>query len=198
MNATQMDSILVKEYQNGNQLALEKLIERHKDDLFSFIYYKVLDEDLANDIFQDTFVRVIVILKENRYAEEGKFILWVKKIAYNLIIDYFRIKSKNKKITETSSKEEGFSVFDTLSETSLNAEEEMVKNQIFKDLHKIIHYLPESQQEVIRLRFFNEMSFKDIAEHTQTSINTILGRVRYALMNCRKIIENNQMILTKI
>ena len=191
------DSFLIKEYQNGCEDAFEVLINRYKSELFTFIYYKVLDEDLANDIFQDTFIKIIITLKEKRYNEEGKFIVWAKRIAHNLIIDYFRFNSKNHRVSTISHDDDEFSIFDILQEPSENIEDQLIKNQIFEDLHGMIHFLPESQQEVIKLRFFDGLSFKEIAEHTGTSINTTLGRVRYALINLRKVMDDNNIILTK-
>ncbi len=194
---TQTDSKLILQYQNGDEKALSTLINRHKKDLFTFIFYKLMDEDLANDIFQDTFIKIIVTLKEGRYKEENKFILWAKRIAHNLIIDHFRLQSKNIKISETSFENEEFSIFDIIKEPENNIEDRLIANQINEDLLKMLVLLPENQQEVIKLRFFDGLSFKEIADHTDTSINTTLGRVRYALINLRKIMEEHKIILTK-
>ena len=194
---TQTDSKLIFQYQNGDEKALSTLINRHKKGLFTFIYYKLMDEDLANDIFQDTFIKVIVTLKEGRYKEENKFILWAKRIAHNLIIDHFRLQSKNIKISETSFENEEFSIFDIIKEPDGNIEDMLIENQINEDLVKMLVLLPENQQEVIKLRYFDGLSFKEIADHTETSINTTLGRVRYALINLRKIMEEHKIVLTK-
>lgn len=191
------DSQLISLYQAGNEDALSTLIHRHQKDLFTFILYKINDEDLANDVFQDTFIKIIVMLKEGRYHEEGKFILWAKRIAQNLIIDHFRAKSKNVKVSETTYDNEEFSIFDLIKEPSENIEEKMVSQQIQEDLLGLLQYLPENQQEVIKLRFFDGLSFKEIAEQTEMSINTTLGRVRYALINLRKIMEEKNIILTR-
>lgn len=193
----QTDSKLIFQYQNGDEKALSTLINRHKKDLFTFIYYKLMDEDLANDIFQDTFIKVIVTLKEGRYKEENKFILWAKRIAHNLIIDHFRLQSKNIKISETSFENEEFSIFDIIKKPDGNIEDMLIENQINEDLVKMLVLLPENQQEVIKLRYFDGLSFKEIADHTETSINTTLGRVRYALINLRKIMEEHKIVLTK-
>ncbi len=190
------DSKLIANYQNGDEQALATLIERHQRELFSFIFYKVLDEELANDFFQDTFIKIILKLKEGKYAEKDKFILWAKRIASNLIIDYFRVKSKYIKVSDTSYEDEEFSIFDTIKETDFNVEEQLILNQIHKDLKNIIVFLPENQQEIIKMRFYDELTFKEIAELTNTSINTTLGRMRYALMNIRKIITENKIVLT--
>lgn len=194
---TNTDSWLIEQYKSGNEKALATLIERHQKDLFSFIFYKLMDDDLANDIFQDTFVKIIVTLKEGRYNEEGKFILWAKRIAHNLIIDHFRLKSKHAKVSETTYDNEEFSIFDLIAGKEENVEEKLVSQQIQNDLMKMLVCLPENQQEVIKLRFFDGLSFKEIAEQTNTSINTTLGRVRYALINLRKIMDENKIILTR-
>ena len=194
---TLTDSLLISRYQKGDENALSILISRHQKELFSFIFYKLMDEELANDVFQDTFMKIIVSLKEGRYNDDGKFILWAKRIAHNLIIDHYRLKSKHIKVSETTYENEGFSIFDLLKETEENIEERLITNQIYDDLMKMLVFLPENQQEVIKLRFFDGLSFKEIAEQTNTSINTTLGRVRYALINMRKIMEENQIILTR-
>ena len=194
---TQTDSNLIMLYQNGDENALASLIERHKKDLYTFIFYKLMDEDLANDIFQDTFIKIIITLKERRYKEENKFILWAKRIAHNLIIDHYRLQSKNIKISETTFENEEFSIFDIIKEPDNNIEDKLIDRQINEDLLKMLVMLPENQQEVIKLRFYDGLSFKDIADQTDTSINTTLGRVRYALINLRKIMDENKIILTK-
>ena len=194
---TLTDSLLISRYQKGDENALSILISRHQKELFSFIFYKLMDEELANDVFQDTFMKIIVSLKEGRYNDDGKFILWAKRIAHNLIIDHYRLKSKHIKVSETTYENEEFSIFDLLKETEENIEERLITNQIYDDLMNMLVFLPENQQEVIKLRFFDGLSFKEIAEQTNTSINTTLGRVRYALINMRKIMEENQVILTR-
>ena len=194
---TLTDSLLISRYQKGDENALSILISRHQKELFSFIFYKLMDEELANDVFQDTFMKIIVSLKEGRYNDDGKFILWAKRIAHNLIIDHYRLKSKHIKVSETTYENEEFSIFDLLKETEENIEERLITNQIYDNLMKMLVFLPENQQEVIKLRFFDGLSFKEIAEQTNTSINTTLGRVRYALINMRKIMEENQVILTR-
>ncbi len=194
---TTADSILITQYQNGNETALATLIERHQKEIYSFIFYKVLDQDLANDLFQDAFMKIIVTLKQKRYNEEGKFNVWAKRIAHNLIIDHYRLKSKHIKVSETTYENEEYSIFDILREPTDNIEDQMVTQQINQDMMNLLQYLPENQQEVIKLRFFDGLSFKEIAEHTDSSINTTLGRVRYALINLRKMIEEHQISLTR-
>ena len=161
---TLTDSLLISRYQKGDENALSILISRHQKELFSFIFYKLMDEELANDVFQDTFMKIIVSLKEGRYNDDGKFILWAKRIAHNLIIDHYRLKSKHIKVSETTYENEEFSIFDLLKETEENIEERLITNQIYDDLMKMLVFLPENQQEVIKLRFFDGLSFKEIAE----------------------------------
>lgn len=194
---TLTDSELIIQYKNGNEDALSHLINRHQTDLFTFIFYKILDEDLANDIFQDTFMKIIITFKENRYNDEGKFIIWAKRIAHNLVIDHFRLKTKQNKISETSFQNEEFSIFDLISSPEKNIEEQLIGEQIHTDLLRMLEFLPENQKEVIKLRFFDGLSFKEIAEDTGSSINTTLGRVRYALINLRKIMQDHNIVLTK-
>jgi RNA polymerase sigma-70 factor (ECF subfamily) len=150
------------------------------------------DRDVADDIFQDTFIKVIKTLKSNSYNEEGKFLPWVMRISHNLIVDHYR---KNKKMPMLRETEE-FSIFSILTDNSLNAEGRIITDAIEKDLHKIIQQLPDDQREVLEMRIFQDLSFNEIAEQTGVSINTALGRMRYALMNLRKIIEKNNIILT--
>ena len=191
------DSQLVASYMKGDELALEKLIYRHKSKLFGFIFSKVLDKDVAEDIFQDTFVKVILTLKEGRYNEEGKFLPWVMRIAHNLSIDYFRSKTRMPMIGETFL-DEDFSIFDFLADPEDSSEIRIIKEQIDKDLRSIIEFLPDDQREVLYMRIFKDLSFKEIAEETNVSINTALGRMRYALINLRKLIEEKKLSLTII
>jgi RNA polymerase sigma-70 factor (ECF subfamily) len=186
------DSVLVNNYVNGNENALAILINRHQSKIFGFIYSKIADRDISNDIFQDTFIKVIKTLKSNSYNEEGKFLPWVMRIAHNLIIDHFR---KNKKMPMYRETEE-FSIFSIMSDDSLTIENKIIRNQVETDLKKLIEKLPEDQKEVLIMRMYQDMSFKEISEITGVSINTALGRMRYALMNMRKIIDKHQIILT--
>lgn len=191
------DSWLISSFKNGDEKALAILIERHQKEIFTYIFFKLMDETLANDVFQDTFMKIIITLKEGRYNEEGKFVLWAKRIAHNLVIDHFRLKAKHNKVSETSYDNEEFSIFDLISVQEENIEEQLISRQIQEDLMKMLDYLPENQQEVIKLRFFDGLSFKEIAEQTDSSINTTLGRVRYALINLRKIMDEHQIVLTR-
>jgi len=186
------DALLVKKYVAGDENALAILIKRHQSKIFGFIYSKILDRDLADDIFQDTFVKVIKTLKSNSYNEEGKFLPWVMRIASNLIIDHYRRNKKMPMLRET----EEFSIFSILKDCSPNVENEMITSQVELDLKKIIQGLPEDQQEVLMMRIYQDLSFKEISDLTGVSINTALGRMRYALMNMRKVIEKNNIILS--
>lgn len=186
------DSILVSNYIEGDERSLEILINRHNQRITSFIYSKVLDRDIAEDIFQDTFIKVIKTLKKGSYNEEGKFLPWVMRIAHNLIIDYFR---KNRRMPKFESSDD-FNIFSVISDNKLNAESQIIKNQIDSDLGILIGELPEDQKEVLLMRIYRDMSFKEISENTGVSINTALGRMRYALINLRKIIEKNNIVLT--
>jgi RNA polymerase sigma-70 factor (ECF subfamily) len=186
------DATLVSSYIKGDESSLEVLIKRHKQRIYSFIYSKVYDRDVAEDIFQDAFIKVIRTLKKGRYNEEGKFLPWVMRISHNLIIDHFR---KNNRMPKFDNGGE-FSIFSVLSDTSLNAERALIKDQVETDVRRLIDELPEDQKEVILMRMYNDMSFKEISERTGVSINTALGRMRYALINMRKIIEKHNIILT--
>ncbi|MBV7441070.1 sigma-70 family RNA polymerase sigma factor [Weeksellaceae bacterium TAE3-ERU29] len=189
------DSQLVNKYLNGCEVALSVIINRHKDNLFNFIFSKVYDIDIANDIFQDTFIKVIIKLKEGKYTEEGKFLPWLMRIAYNQTIDHFRTQKKLNTVSENCLQEE-YSLFDFLHFTEENIESIIIKNQIEEDVLRLIDVLPNEQREVLELRIFKGLSFKEIAEDTGVSINTALGRMRYAVINLRKFIEENNIILT--
>ena len=186
------DALLVKNYVEGNETALATLIKRHESKIYGFIYSKIADRDISNDIFQDTFIKVIKTLKSNSYNEEGKFLPWVMRISHNLIVDHFRKTKKMPMYRET----EEFSIFSVMSDDSLTIENKMNFDQVEVDLKKIIEELPEDQKEVLVMRMYQDMSFKEISEITGVSINTALGRMRYALMNLRKIIDKHQIILT--
>ncbi len=185
------DSVLVSEYINGKEQSLSILISRHQNRIFSFIYSKVLDKDVTEDIFQDTFVKIINTLKRGAYREEGKFLPWAMRIAHNLVIDYFRRNSKN----ATFSNKDDFDIFSVVKDSALNAENQIVKEQVLKDIRNLIEELPEDQKEVLMMRMYKDMSFKEIALSTGVSINTALGRMRYAIINMRKLIEKHQIVL---
>lgn len=185
------DSELVNSYILGCEKSLEILIVRHKQRVFSFIMSKVLDKEVAEDIFQDTFIKVINTLKRGAYNEEGKFLPWVMRIAHNLIIDHFR---KNKRMPMFNNTDE-FDIFSLLSDDMLNVEKQIIKSQILDDVRGLITELPDDQKEVLIMRMYKDMSFKEIAENTGVSINTALGRMRYALINLRKLVEKHNIIL---
>ncbi len=185
------DADLITQYLKGSERSLENLINRHQLQIFNFINSKVNDRDKSEDIFQDTFIKVIRTLKNGSYNEEGKFLPWVMRIAHNLVIDYFR---KNSRIPIIENKEE-FDIFQFLSDTTPNAEVALVQEQVLKDIQNLVDELPEDQKEVLIMRLYRDMSFKEIAENTNVSINTALGRMRYAIINLRKMINDNQIAL---
>lgn len=188
---TQTDQQLVHLYLKGNESALSELITRHKSRIYTSIYLLVKDEFLAEDIFQDTFIKVIKTLKAGKYNEEGKFLPWVLRIGHNLVIDHFRREKRNPTITNS----DGFDIFDVLGIHDESAEEKMVKKQTHDDLKKLIHLLPSEQKEVLIMRHYGDLSFKEIADLTDVSINTALGRMRYALNNLRKMMTNKEAVL---
>ena len=185
------DSTLVREFIQGNEASLEVLIHRHKQRLYSFIYSKVLHRDLTEDIFQDTFIKVIRTLKKGSYNEEGKFLPWVMRISHNLVIDHFRKSNRMPSFKNTDE----FDIFSVISDGSLNAEKKIIQEQIYSDIRELVEELPLEQKEVLFMRMYKDMSFKEISENTGVSINTALGRMRYALINLRKLIEKHNIIL---
>jgi RNA polymerase sigma-70 factor (ECF subfamily) len=187
------DQELIHKFVKGDNSALEVLLKRHKRKLFTYIYHHVRDQAIAQDIFQETFFKIITTLKKGTYNEEGKFLPWAARISHNLIIDHFRAK---KKFPQFDGGDE-FDIFSVLPLRQGNIEDKMVKKQIKKDLRELIRKLPLDQREVVIMRLYNDMSFKEIAELTNVSINTALGRMRYALINLRKMIEENKLVLTK-
>ena len=191
-NIQKTDALLVKDYMAGDENALAVLIRRHESKVFGFIYSKVSDKDVSNDIFQDTFIKVIKTLKLNSYNEEGKFLPWVMRIAHNLIIDHFRKSKKMPMYRET----EEFSIFSIMSDDSLTVENQIIADQVEVDIRRLVEELPLDQKEVLMMRMYQDMSFKEISETTGVSINTALGRMRYAIMNLRKIIDKHQIVLT--
>lgn len=188
------DAILIKNYVGGDEIALATLIERHQAKIYGFIYSKIQDRDVCEDVFQDTFVKVIKTLKSKSYNEEGKFLPWVMRIAHNLVIDYYR---KSKKMPMQRDNDE-YSIFSFISDNSPNIESRIITEQVELDLSRIIEELPDDQKEVLVMRIYQDLSFKEIADLTGVSINTALGRMRYALLNLRKVIEKNQIILTNL
>jgi RNA polymerase sigma-70 factor (ECF subfamily) len=188
----QTDASLVKLYIDGDETSLEVLILRHKQRIYNFIYSKVLDRDVTEDIFQDCFIKVIRTIKKGKYNEEGKFLPWVMRIAHNLVIDHFR---RNKRMPKFQSRND-FDIFDIISDGEDSVETELIQSQVYSDITALIEELPDDQKDVLIMRLYKEMSFKEIAEDTGVSINTALGRMRYALINMRKIVKKHNIVLT--
>jgi RNA polymerase sigma-70 factor (ECF subfamily) len=195
MNAQSLsDKELIGKYIRGDHNSFEILIQRHQNRIYAYILMITKNRELADDLFQDTFIKVIKTIKAGSYNEEGKFLQWVMRIAHNLIIDHFR--KSNRIPVIDNSKNENFNIFDTINVMDKSVEEQMITEQIHKDVRKLIELLPDEQREVLYMRHYAEMSFKDIADVTNVSINTALGRMRYALINLRKVIEEKNIILT--
>ena len=187
------DQSLVCSYLSGNQEAISTLIERHRRRVFDYINVMVKDRDLADDIFQETFIKAVRFIGEGRYSDNGKFLSWVLRIAHNQVIDYFRQKKGDRQVSES---EVGCDIVKIIRLTDTSIEERIVAAQIDEDVRMLIELLPEEQKEVIYLRYFNNLRFKDIAELTNVSINTALGRMRYALLNLRKLILEKNIQLS--
>ena len=188
------DTTLIAEFISGNSNSFSILLERYQKRIYGFIFSKVHDHDLADDIFQDTFIKVVKNLRLGKYNDEGRFLSWVIRIAHNLIMDHYR---KIKRLPKHESKIEYFDVLDRLVEQNSSIEESMIETQIHADLSLLIEELPDSQKEVLRMRLFQDMSFKEIGDQTGVSINTALGRMRYAVINLRKMIEERNLIFTQ-
>jgi len=188
------DRELVSLYINGEEKAFEHLLMRHKEKMYRFIYLKVKDKALADDLFQETFVKIINTLKLGAYNEEGKFLPWAMRIAHNLVIDHFRRAGKVRMISESSSQRDDFNIFSVLSCETKNVQEQITYDELENQMVDLIEYLPQTQKDILKMRIFQDLSFKDIAEMEDISINTALGRMRYALMNLRKLIEKHQLV----
>ena len=185
------DKVLVQNFLNGDNKSFKVLLSRHKSRVFAFIMSKVKNRDITEDIFQDTFIKVINSLQKGKYNEEGKFLPWMMRISHNLVIDHFRKESKMRKIRPTSE----FDIFDVIDDGSKNQEEIMIQTQVHSDLKILIEQLPNDQKEVLKMRYFEDLSFKEISDLTNSSINTALGRMRYALINLRKLAEKQHIDL---
>lgn len=190
------DKELIKSYIAGNEKSFEILLNRNKDRIYGYIISKVKNENLANDIFQEVFIKVIRTFKNGAYNEEGKFLPWVLTISHNLVVDHFRKAKKMQMVSESSSKSEEFNIFSVLKLMDGNVEDEMIRHQIESDVVRLVEFLPEEQKDVLKNRIFKGMSFKDIAEMEDISINTALGRMRYALINLRKLVNKHQVSIT--
>ncbi len=195
-NVLVSDQELIRNYLNGDEKSFEILLKRNKNRVFGYIISKVHDTDLANDIFQEVFIKVIRTIKNGQYNDEGKFLPWVLTIAHNMVVDHFRKSSKMQMINECSSKSEDYTIFSVLKLADTNVEDGMIKEQIENDVVRLVEYLPLEQREVLMNRIFKGMSFKDIAEMEAISINTALGRMRYALINLRKLVDKHRIAIT--
>ena len=192
-NIVKSDRELIERYQDGDVHSFELLIGRYQKQVYSYILTLVKDKQLADDVFQDTFVKVIQTIKLKSYKDDGRFVQFAMRIAHNLVIDHFR---KENRLPTVESSSEDYNYIDNVPITDHSVEQGMVVDQIYSDLHRMITFLPDEQREVLRMRIFDDMSFKDIADITNVSINTALGRMRYALINLRKMMVANNMTLT--
>ncbi|MFT4899557.1 MAG: RNA polymerase sigma-70 factor (ECF subfamily) [Flavobacteriales bacterium] len=189
------DKELVTIYIKGDEIALQELVNRHRSRIYSYILATIKNKALAEDFFQDTFIKVIQTLKGGKYNEEGKFLPWVMRISHNLMIDYFRKEKRFRKVSGKSRDNEEYDVFSTIGYDELNMEERLIKAQVKTDVKELIERLPDEQKEVVKLRHYYDMSFKEISDITNVSINTALGRMRYALINLRKLVEETGVSL---
>ncbi len=187
------DEELVVMYATGNNAAFDVLLNRYKSNIHAYIYYIVRDRDLTEDIFQETFVKVIMTIKQGRYTENGKFKAWITRIAHNLIIDHFRQERNENTI---SNDEVEVDLFNDMRLCEGTVEDHLVQAQVFSDVKKMVEYLPDNQREVLEMRYYQNMSFKEIADRTGVSINTALGRMRYAILNMRRMAEENRIELS--
>ena len=187
------DDQLIAKYVDGENEAFDALIERHKNRIFSYIFHSVKDEDLANDIFQETFVKAIMTIKQGRYVENGHFPAWITRIAHNLIIDFYR-QEKTENVQSSDSTEVDILNRKELSEATI--EDNLIIDQIHNDVRRLVTALPANQREVLLMRYYKNMSFKEIADRTNVSINTALGRMRYAILNMRRLAAENNIVLT--
>ncbi|MDH6343963.1 RNA polymerase sigma factor (sigma-70 family) [Parabacteroides sp. PFB2-12] len=187
------DEQLVVLYAKGENAAFDVLLNRYKKSIHSYIYYIVHNRDLTEDIFQETFVKVIMTIKQGRYTENGKFKAWITRIAHNLIIDHFR---QERSENTLSNDDVEVDLFNNIKLCDRTIEDKMVRSQVLSDVKKLIRFLPESQREVLEMRYYQDLSFKEIADLTGVSINTALGRMRYAILNMRRMAEENRMELS--
>lgn len=187
------DQVLLNHYLSGDRTAISQLIERHSRRVRDYINLMVKDRDIAEDLFQETFIKVVRVIDEGRYVDSGKFLSWVLRIAHNQVIDHFRTCRQDKSVNESES---GYDILGSLRFTEGSVEDALVSDQIERDIRRLVEELPEEQREVVMMRYFSGLSFKDIAEQTNVSINTALGRMRYALINLRKIIREKNIILS--
>jgi RNA polymerase sigma-70 factor (ECF subfamily) len=195
INKQTEDRDLINAYVKGNEKAFEILLMRHKNKIHRFISMKLRDNDLTEDIFQETFIKIINTLKSGAYNDEGKFLPWAMRIAHNLVIDHFRKSSRVRLISESSSKSDDFNIFSTLKLTDENIEQSITRGELESQMVELVEYLPDTQRDILKMRIFQDLSFQDISEMENISINTALGRMRYALINLRKLIEKHEMLV---
>ena len=186
------DRVLLNNYLSGDRSAISELIERHSQRVRSYIGMMVKDDDIADDIFQETFIKAVQVIDEGRYVDSGKFLSWVLRIAHNRVLDYFRREKASKQVNES---EAGYDMIGTMRFSEPTAEDNLVQSEVEQTVRNLIDQLPEEQQEVVRLRYYSKLSFQEIAEQTEVSINTALGRMRYALINLRRMIKENNIVL---
>ena len=187
------DRVLLNRYLSGDQRAISQLIERHTPRVRDYIRMMVKDRDVADDIMQETFIKVVRVIDDGRYADNGKFLSWVLRIAHNQVIDYFRAKKNSKAVNESDA---GYNMLGTLRFAESTVEDRMISQQIETDVRRLVDMLPDEQREVVMMRYYSGMSFQEIADQTEVSINTALGRMRYALINLRRMIKENNVILS--
>ncbi|MCR9103173.1 MAG: sigma-70 family RNA polymerase sigma factor [bacterium] len=185
------DQQLINNYLSGDERAFEELLSRHKQRIYTSIYLFVKDQSLAEDIFQEVFIKIIDTLRKGKYNHEGKFLQWALRISYNMCVDYFRRNKRRPKVSPT----ETFDIFDVLQSSERNAEQGIIRSQTHDKIRTLVDMLPPEQREVVILRHYADMSFKEIAKLTRVSINTALGRMRYALINIRKLVEEREIVL---
>lgn len=186
------DQALLNSYLQGDRSAISRLIERHSRRVRDYIRMMVKDNDVADDILQETFIKAVRVIDEGRYTDNGKFLSWIMRIAHNQVIDYFRAQKQNRQVNESNA---GYNVLGTLRFAEKNVEDRMVADQIEADIRSLVEMLPDEQREVVMMRYYSGLSFKEIAEQTNVSINTALGRMRYALINLRKMIREKNLVL---
>lgn len=186
------DCVLLNNYLSGDRSAISELIQRHAQRVRNYIGMMVKDDDIADDIFQDTFIKAVKVIDEGRYTDNGKFLSWVLRIAHNRVLDHFRREKSRRQVNESDA---GYDVIGTMRFSEPTAEDVMVHGEMEQAIRELIELLPDEQREVVRLRYYSKMSFQEIAEQTEVSINTALGRMRYALINLRKMIQERNLAL---
>ncbi|MDE6140373.1 MAG: sigma-70 family RNA polymerase sigma factor [Alistipes sp.] len=187
------DKMLLNSYLSGDRSAMSQLIERHSRRVRDYIRMMVKDDAVADDIFQETFIKAVRVIDEGRYTDSGKFLSWVLRIAHNRVLDYFRAQKQSRQVNESDA---GYDMLGTLRFAESNIEDEMVSRQIEDDVRRLIELLPDEQQQVVKMRYYSKMSFQEIADQTSVSINTALGRMRYALINLRRMIKEKNLVLS--